>query len=404
MVSFGRIACVALPFLLTLASLIALLVAGLAGVTGNKDGNLSMFRINLTDLQVPPSAFQGLARRSAMPDDTLSNLGKNLQSASGDVAAKIDQIAKELGNGGSAKAKELGATIQQMANDSGETVDQIAKKIADKTGVSANDLIAQAKSALAGNGVNITASMIGLHQLYDVNLWNLCYESTTGNRTCPDPKFNYAKGEINETLAEIKRRAATVNTLAGTNITIPKEVTDGLNTFAEVVRWTEIVFIIATIALGLALILGVVANFSRAVSCLTWIVQGVATAAVIAFASLATATSVVIVGLVEGTAKIYGARANFNSGYLAAIWISVAFSIAAGVFWLATVCCCKPDDRRRSKRNSDAEKLVGSNNSSYAPVQGSNGYYNNSNTSYGAPRYPQGGRSDMAYEPYSHAR
>ncbi|KAI6381614.1 hypothetical protein MCOR25_001089 [Pyricularia grisea] len=392
MVSFGRIACVALPFLLTLASLIALLVAGLSGVTGNKDGSMAMFRINLTDLQVPPSAFQGLTRRSAMPDDTTTSL-----------SSKIDQIAKELSSGGSEKAKELGSTIQQMAKDSGESVNQIAQQIANKTGVSASDLITQATNALSGNGVNITASMIGLNQLYDVNLWNLCYESTAGNRTCPDPKFNYAKGEINETLAEIKRRAATVNTLAGTNITIPKDVTDGLNTFAEVVRWTEIVFIIATIALGLALILGIVANFSRAVSCLTWIIQGVATAAVIAFASLATATAVVVVGLVEGTAKIYGARANFNSGYLAAVWISVAFSIAAGVFWLATVCCCKPDDRR-SKRNSDAEKLVGSNNSSYAPVQGGNGYYNNNNTSYGAPRYPQGGRSDSAYEPYSHAR
>ena len=110
-----------------------------------------------------------------------------------------------------------------------------------------------------------------------------------------------------------------------------------------------------------------------------------------------------VVGLVEGTAKVYGGKANLNSSFLAAAWISVAFSIAAGVFWLATVCCCKPEERR-SKRQSDAEKLV-SNNSSYAPIQGANGgYYNNANTSYGAPQYHQGGRSDMAYEPYSHAR
>jgi hypothetical protein len=32
-----------------------------------------------------------------------------------------------------------------------------------------------------------------------------------------------------------------------------------------------------------------------------------------------------------------------------------------------------------------------------------NGFYNNA-PQYGGPRYPSGGRSDLAYEPYSHGR
>lgn len=54
----GRFACVALPIALTLASMVALLVATLSGVTHN---NLYVFRVNVTDLSVNPASLDGIA-------------------------------------------------------------------------------------------------------------------------------------------------------------------------------------------------------------------------------------------------------------------------------------------------------------------------------------------------------
>ncbi|KAL8381382.1 hypothetical protein RB595_005581 [Gaeumannomyces hyphopodioides] len=334
--NFGRYICVALPFLLTLASLISLLIAGLAGAVGNKDG-LYIFRVNLTELQVQPNVLGSLVGRSPEP----------LPQAAPLIAAATSHQ-------------------QKQANQAG----------------------------------NITAADLGLHKIYDINLWGYCFTPQSGDRSCLEPKFNWAETEVNNTIGNIKKLAS----VAGKSVTLPKTMEDALKSFGNVIRWTEIVFIIAALGLGVALLLGVISNCSRAVSCLTWVVSGVASAAVCGFASLATATATIVVGTAESTAKIYGVRSNFNTQFLAVAWISVAFALAAGFFWLLTICCCKPESRRRS---SDSEKHVPV--GAYSPLnenqtgafQNNSGYYNNQ---YGAPRHPQGGRGDTAYEPYSHNR
>ncbi|KLU81311.1 hypothetical protein MAPG_00402 [Magnaporthiopsis poae ATCC 64411] len=335
--NFGRYLCVALPFLLTLASLISLLIAGLAGAVGNKDG-LYMFRVNLTELQVKPNVLGGLVGRSPEP---------------------LPQAAPLI-------AAASGHFEQKQANQAG----------------------------------NITAADLGLHKVYDVNLWGYCFDPQNGDRSCLQPKFNWAETEVNNTIGNIKKLASTV----GKKVDLPKTMEDALQSFGSAIRWTEIVFIIAALGLGVALLLGIISNCSRAVSCLTWVVSGVASAAVCAFAALATSTAVIVVGTAESTAKLYGVRSSFNGQFLATIWISVAFALAAGFFWLLTICCCKPESRRRS---SDAEKRVPV--GAYSPLnenqsgafQNNSSYYHNQ---YGAPRYPQGGRGDMAYEPYSQGR
>lgn len=352
--NFGRYICVALPFLLTLASLISLLIAGLSGAVGNKDG-LYIFRVNLTELQVQPNVLGSLVGRSPEP----------LPQA----APLIGQATAHIRDAREGAAPLIAAATgnqQKQANQAG----------------------------------NITAADLGLHKIYDVNLWGYCFTPQSGERSCLQPKFNWAETEVNNTIGNIKKLAS----VAGKNVSLPKTVEDALNSFGNVIRWTEIVFIIAALGLGVALLLGIISNCSRAVSCLTWVVSGVASAAVIGFASLATATATIVVGTAEGTAKIYGVRSNFNTQFLAVAWISVAFALAAGFFWLLTVCCCKPESRRRS---SDAEKHVPT--GAYSPLnenqngafQNNSSYYHNQ---YGAPRYPQGGRGDMAYEPYSHNR
>ncbi|KAM5355437.1 hypothetical protein ACJ41O_002083 [Fusarium nematophilum] len=253
---------------------------------------------------------------------------------------------------------------------------------------------------------NITAADLGLAKYYDISLWGYCYKPDEGKRKCVKPKFDWASETLNTSYIEHFGSAHDVE------IDLPKEIEDALKAFTHVTKWTEIAFIAALVALAVELLLGIFANCSRIFSCLTWLVAGIATVLVITAASLATAMAAVVVGAVEGTAKFYGVRAKINTTFLSVIWIAAAFAIAAGLFWLFTICCCKPEHRSSSRknRNSDGEKLLPSGSGGYAPLGNDHemqtGYYNHnqsqSQSQYGAPRYPSGSRSDLAYEPYSH--
>lgn len=331
----------ALPFILCAASLIALLVAGLAGVA---DKSLYMFQVNTTDLSISPLSISSvLNSRSPEPNPQFHDV----------------------------------VGILTDATDSA-------------TGTKAD----------TASGGNVTAADLGLYNIYDVGLWGYCYTTQNGTRDCTKPAFNWAETALNKTTGDIK----TLITLAGKNVTLPSGITDAITAFGTVSRWTQITFVIAYVALAVELFFGIFANCSRAFSCITFIIAAVATVAVCSAAALATATSVVVVGAVEGTARFYGVGGSFNTRYLAAVWIAAAFAIGAGFFWLFTICCCKPDHKsRRGRSGGDGEKLM---QGPYQPIGDQNGYqgsrfsqpYAGQPQSYGPPQ------RDVAYEPYSHAR
>ncbi|OIW24066.1 integral membrane protein [Coniochaeta ligniaria NRRL 30616] len=351
--NIGRYACVALPFLLTLGAVVAILVAGLAGVA---DKSLYMFQINTTNLEISPASITNLINSRA--------------------AAPVEFHDASL------------------LDPTGDSTDSAA----DSTTTS---VTSDTKSS------NITAADLGLNDLYDIGLWGWCYTAQNGTRTCTKPEFNWAQKELNMTTNNLKNLA----TSAGQSITLPKEITGAIDTFSTIAKWTEVVFIIAVVALGVELFFGIFANCSRAFSCLTFIVASVASVAVCGFAAMATAMSVIVVGAVEASAKFYGVKADFNTKYLAAVWIAAAFAIAAGFFWMFTVCCCKPDhSSRRSgrKRHQDeqGEKLIPV--GAYQPItddHGYNGGYNHghANPQYGYAPQPRAARRDLAYEPFSHS-
>lgn len=331
----GRFVCVAVPILLTIASIIALLVATLSGVAHN---SFFLFRVNVTDLSINP--------------------------------ANLDNIANKLGAG-----LKIRADVQTS---------------------------------------NITAGNLGLDDIYDVNLWGYCSTDKSGKRECTKAQFNWASTKLNTTWIE------NFGSVAGVKISLPKEIKDALNVFKTVTKWTEVAFIIALVALGIELFVGIFASCSRVVSCLTWLVASITAVLVGAAAGLATAMATIVIGSVEGTAKYYGVKGSFDTKFLAAVWIATAFAIGAAFFWLFTICCCKPEHRSRNAyggnkhQNIDGEKLLPK--SGYAPLSNehemSGGFYNpNQQQSQFAaqpyssqpPRHPSGtGRTDLAYEPYSH--
>lgn len=252
-------------------------------------------------------------------------------------------------------------------------------------------------------GTNVTAKQLGLSKSYDINLWGYCYVAFDSNdRHCTKHKFDWASESLNSSYIENLGAA-------GKQLDLPDEIEGALKAFVKLSKWTQVATIVALIALGAELIIGIFSNFSRVISCITWLIAGIATVLTGVAATLATVQAAVVVGAVEATAKWYGAKGAINGQYLATIWISFAFALGAGLFWLFTICCCKPEHgSRKSKHgNSSSEKLFGPTGTGYAPLGNSHEmtptYNHQQPSSYGAPRYPDASaRTDMAYEPYSH--
>ncbi|EHK25315.1 uncharacterized protein TRIVIDRAFT_215408 [Trichoderma virens Gv29-8] len=305
----GRFFCVALPLILTIASIGTLLYAVLAGVAHE---NVKLIQVDLSNLSVSPLTLKSLTSRAEF----------NMKATQTD---------------------------------------------------------------------NITAEALGLHKYYDLTLWGSCSSDDNKKWTCSKAQFDWASKQIN--VDDIKEGSTTIQ--------LPKDVKDALKVFQKLIKWSEVAFIISLVALGLELLIGIFSNFSRAVSCLTWFESVITTILVIIACSLSTATVGIIAGVVQGSKSLYGAKVHLDGRFLAIIWIGAAFCLGASLFWIFTICCCKPEKRQKSHHHSsDGEKLLpagGFGSRGYAPLGEQTGYTSS------APRFAAGsGRSDLAYEPYSH--
>ena len=250
-------------------------------------------------------------------------------------------------------------------------------------------------------GVNVTAAKLGLGDKYNFYLWN--YEETNnGKKVKSDAEFDYASNFTN---------TSHIGNLAeGTGLTleVPDEIEDALKVFANLIKWSQIVFCIAVVAAGVALIVGISSFFSRIGSCITWVVSSIATAAIIAFAVLTTVTASVVVGIITAATKNFGVDSSVSTSWLAVIWVGVACAIASWFFWMFTICCCKGSSTKSGKRHSidDNEKLIGPGPRGYQQVQ--DPYMHGSQQSgINQPQFsiPMGNVKTsraQAYEPYSH--
>ncbi|ESZ91830.1 hypothetical protein SBOR_7782 [Sclerotinia borealis F-4128] len=341
---FGRFLCVGLPFGLTLASLVCLLIASLAGVT---DQSLDLFVVNTTNLSISSSALLSLENSI---------------------------LKRGLGH----------LTVAALTPSATSAETSLESAIASATGTD--------------SAFNITAKDLGLADSYKVSLWGYC--AITGkNTTCTKAKFNWAATSLNTTSID------TLTSSTRTNATLPSEVTHALKTFVVVSKWTQVVYIIALIATGAELFLGIFAMCSRAASCVTYIISGFSTTAVIAASIMATVLCSVTVGAIKTSAKAYGIDASIDTHFLAVTWLAVVFSIASSFFWVFTICCCAADHHKSPKNNrrsiNDQEKLLPQ-SMAYQKIDGpESGYIAQQQQGIYHPQQHQPTRTG-AYEPYSH--
>ncbi|KAK0384006.1 hypothetical protein NLU13_8095 [Sarocladium strictum] len=396
----GRFVCVALPLILCLAAIIALLYAVLAGVTHR---NLYMFSVDLSNLTIDASEATNLVKGLDLNNLDLSKLDGQTE----------DLIKQYL---------PAGTTLEDLKNKlpDGTTLDDLKDKLPDGTDLS--NLGGTIDNLLNNNGKArrdlearedgvVTAASLGLGDKWQVSLWGYCTVNSNGNRNCTSPEWNWAAKHFNTSLLD------TIASQTGLNITLPHELHDALAVFKPVTKWTQIGFATSLVALAIEFVFGIFATCTRVVSCLVWLWAGITTALVIATATAATVTASVVVGAIKSVGHEYNAKASVNTSFLATIWIGAAFSVAAGLFWILTMCCCKPESRQERKARkgfNDGEKLLpGFQRGGYGRLGDDNEMHGGLGRSpqpspgfspafnHGGPQYPQNARSDLAYEPFS---
>ncbi|KAH9204760.1 integral membrane protein [Leptodontidium sp. 2 PMI_412] len=200
---------------------------------------------------------------------------------------------------------------------------------------------------------NITALDLGLADSDRVSLWNYC-AITGSNTTCTKAEFNWADTTLNTSSIE-----STASSLTGITVSLPSELKTALKSFKM-------------------MIVGIFGFCSRFGSCATFMNSFMTILSLVIASVLATVQSHLVVAAVKATVSSYGLKCSVNTTFLATTWLAVAFGIAAGIFWLVTICCCGSDHLGTSKRKrrgvDDDEKPVST--SLYQPV-GDNMYYNN---------------------------
>ncbi|RYP57453.1 hypothetical protein DL770_010668 [Monosporascus sp. CRB-9-2] len=354
--SVGRYFCVALPFILAVASIVCMLIAGLTGITNT---DLYMFRIDVSNLTIDTAVLADLAGVDSDQLEQLSNINSRAHESS---LNWHDESA-----------------VEDLMNSNTE----------------ASSLLNTLDSLESLNG--LTANDLGLARVYDINLWGYCATYQDDSHNCTEPGFNWAEGRMSEENGLL----AALQNIPGANDTAIPRIVDGLQAFEQLNKWTEVVYIIAMIALASELVVGLFAACSRAVSCVTWLISGIATMFVIGAATMMTVMATVAVGTIETFGSSQGAHGNIHTGFLAVAWLGAAFAIAASSFWLFTICCCKPENRpyrKRSRYSDEQEKLVPT--GSYQPI----GETQQKSYNYGLPQRGGMRQPELAYEPYSHSR
>jgi len=258
------------------------------------------------------------------------------------------------------------------------------------------------------NGLVGSANSNNLHDVYYVYMWNSCYGTKSGtngstitNIKCTSPKAQYyfdpiAEWGLNNTVVQSQ---------------IPKAVSSAMSAYRKGTQWMFIAYAIAFFATAATLVVGLLALCSRLGSCCTSIVSGVATLFTILAAITSTVLFSTLVGALSATLKPYRISLAVGTRMLALDWLAVAFSVAASLFWVVSICCCSGKSDRKERKSTPMAGTPFGGSRGYQPLgeQGGSAPYHNQYGNRGdVEMQPVGGAGpykgrETAYEPFRHS-
>ncbi|KAF1817087.1 hypothetical protein P152DRAFT_7836 [Eremomyces bilateralis CBS 781.70] len=193
--------------------------------------------------------------------------------------------------------------------------------------------------------LNAAATTNKLEDIYTVGIWSYCSGPAPADGKAYKPTF-CSKRSSNFAFDPIE-----VWGLNGTNIqnAFPDKLEDGLKIYRSISRWLFIAHAVAFFVTLAELIVGLFAIFSRWGSCATSIVASAASLFTVAGAITASALYGTLAGTFNTVLRPYGFDASLGKNGLVVEWLAAAFSLAAGILWVISMCCCSGQSNRREK-------------------------------------------------------
>ncbi|EPS42216.1 hypothetical protein H072_3815 [Dactylellina haptotyla CBS 200.50] len=244
-----------------------------------------------------------------------------------------------------------------------------------------------------------TANLIGAADFYQAGLWSYCsgtYDNATKSynvQNCSSSSSSFVFNIIDIINAE-------ANT--GKNLTFPASVNDFFKAVSALTRAQYVCFLAGIIATGAEFILGFFGFLSRWGSCVTTLVSIFAFLALLAGSVINVALYVALGKAFDATYNTFGVNGSINRKVYSLMFIGVAISFGAMLFWTFSTCCCS--GRRDKIMKSDkggARSPVKGYERVASPYMGHGGP---------APPPPQqygqtyGSKEGQSYEPMRHAQ
>lgn len=189
-------------------------------------------------------------------------------------------------------------------------------------------------TTILGGALQAAKQSLGMKDYYTIYLRSYC--SWNGNdlyANCTDPKAYFWFNPI--------QVWGLNNTGVPVEDYLPKTFRDGLDTYHAASKAMFVLYAAGLAASCITLLVGFSAMFSRWGSFFTTFFAAAMAVLILGASGTATAIYVVIKVALNNTLKDdYGVQSTIGTKSLAVTWIGTAFAVAAGFFWLLSVCCC----------------------------------------------------------------
>ena len=254
---------------------------------------------------------------------------------------------------------------------------------------------------------------LNIKDFYHVSLWNYCSGDFNTNSTgSVTDSVTFCSPHTNEYWFNPVEVWGLNNT--GVDQFFSPELRTGLNTYQTVAKWMFIAYLVALISTIVEILVGFLALFSRLGSVATTIISTISALFTIAFALTATILYASLAATFNSALNKYNIHGSLGRSLYITTWLAVAFSLAAGLFWLFSSCCCSGrSDRikgyadgesgRKTRGNAFASQQQHRSPYNYqrmdSPVQGGLAY-DGAHAGYSMGHVGQQRRT--AYEPFRH--
>lgn len=300
----ARFACIFVPMLCTLASLIIIIVLGLAGTNNGSMKLLSdcyLFRIDARELRIPGN-----------PQSAVEKVGENLEDAAQNAAENVgDSIAEN--------AQNVGDRLLDAAG-----LDKLLKR---------------------------TDQPVDVEDFYSIFLWSYCWgdvekDDSWETKECKKPKFLSYKFDIQQIMNDHDENDKD-------EFQVPQELKDAQPFADAMFKAMGVCYALGALATAVTFVIGWFGLLSRWGSCVTLIFADAAFFFILAGSIMSTVISYSF-DKFSDTWNEYGMKIAVGPRFVPATWVLTIFSLAAALFWLFSTCCCS--GRRQKVMQSDTKK------------------------------------------------